>query len=68
MISQAPLLETVFFLRSYFCVMMAYGELLDMGTTSYGFDSMDEVAHQLAVTFGFSGVLYMQGIKGRSPW
>ena len=55
--------------------MMAYGELLEMerkklsmGTTSYGFDSMDEVAHQLAVTFGFSGVLYMQGIKGRSPW
>jgi phospholipid-translocating ATPase len=23
-----------------------------MGTMSYGFDSMDEVAHQLAVAFG----------------
>ena len=56
---------------------------LHMGTMSYGFDSMDEVAHQLAVAFGFSGdhgesgfhlfqcilsVLYMQAIKGRSPW
>jgi phospholipid-translocating ATPase len=26
---------------------------LHMGTVSYGFDSMDEVAHQLAVAFGF---------------
>lgn len=25
---------------------------LHMGTMSYGFDSMDEVAHQLAVAFG----------------
>lgn len=25
---------------------------LHMGTISYGFDSMDEVAHQLAVAFG----------------
>jgi len=28
---------------------------LHMGTMSYGFDSMDEVAHQLAVAFGSSG-------------
>ena len=28
---------------------------LHMGTMSYGSDSMDEVAHQLAVAFGFSG-------------
>lgn len=27
---------------------------LHMGTMSYGFDSMDEVAHQLAVAFGGS--------------
>lgn len=27
---------------------------LHMGTVSYGFDSMDEVAHQLAVAFGAS--------------
>jgi hypothetical protein len=25
---------------------------LHMGTMSYGFDSMDEVAHQLAIAFG----------------
>jgi hypothetical protein len=25
---------------------------LHMGTVSYGFDSMDEVSHQLAVAFG----------------
>ena len=25
---------------------------LHMGTMSYGFDSMDEVAHQLALAFG----------------
>ena len=71
--------------------MMIYKELLEMemkklhmGTMSYGSDSMDEVAHQLAVAFGFSGdhgmsgfhlfqvqflsTLYMQGIKGKSPW
>jgi phospholipid-translocating ATPase len=42
--------------------MMVYGEFLEMemkklhmGTMSYGSDSMDEVAHQLAVAFGFSG-------------
>ena len=42
--------------------MMVYGELLEMemkklhmGTMSYGSDSMDEVAHQLGVAFGFSG-------------
>ena len=41
--------------------MMVYGELLEMemkklhmGTMSYGSDSMDEVAHQLGVAFGFS--------------
>ena len=44
---------------------MVYGELLEMEmkemkklhmeTMSYGSDSMDEVAHQLAVAFGFSG-------------
>ena len=28
---------------------------LHVGTMSYGSDSMDEVAHQLAVAFGFSG-------------
>jgi phospholipid-translocating ATPase len=28
---------------------------LHMGTMSYGFDSMDEVAHQLHVAFGSSG-------------
>jgi phospholipid-translocating ATPase len=28
---------------------------LHMGTMSYGFDSMDEVAHQLEVAFGASG-------------
>jgi len=28
---------------------------LHMGTMSYGSDSMDEVAHQLAVAFGVSG-------------
>lgn len=28
---------------------------LHMGTMSYGSDSMDEVAHQLAVSFGASG-------------
>lgn len=27
---------------------------LHMGTVSYGFDSMDEVAHQLAMAFGTS--------------
>lgn len=27
---------------------------LHMGTVSYGFDSMDEVAHQLAMAFGSS--------------
>ena len=28
---------------------------LHMGTMSYGADSMDEVAHQLALAFGSSG-------------
>ena len=56
---------------------------LHMGTMLYGSDLMDKVAHQLAFTFGFSGdqgesnfiyfrcilsTLYMQGIKGKSPW
>lgn len=42
--------------------MMAYKMFLEMemkklhmGTMSYGSDSMDEVAHQLAVAFGSSG-------------
>ena len=54
---------------------------LHMGTMSYGSDSMDEVAHQLAVAFGFSGdhgesgfsficvfylTLYMQGHQRKS--
>jgi phospholipid-translocating ATPase len=36
---------------------------LHMGTMSYGFDSMDEVAHQLAIAFGASeeyGALSLQ--------
>ena len=33
---------------------------LHMGTVSYGFDSMDEVAHQLAVAFGASAE---QGVR-----
>jgi phospholipid-translocating ATPase len=28
---------------------------LHMGTMSYGFDSMDEVAHQLELAFGNAG-------------
>jgi hypothetical protein len=55
---------------------------LHMGTMSYGSNSMDEIAHQLAVAFGFSGdhgesgfhlfqvylsILYLQRIKGKSP-
>lgn len=28
---------------------------LHMGTMSFGFDSMDEVAHQLSVAYGASG-------------
>jgi len=33
---------------------------LHMGTVSYGFESMDEVAHQLHVAFG-------SGDKGKPP-
>jgi hypothetical protein len=55
---------------------------LHMGTMSYGPDSMDEVAHQLAVAFGISGdhgesglylfqvylsILDMQSIKASLP-
>jgi phospholipid-translocating ATPase len=39
---------------------------LHMGTMSYGFDSMDEVAHQLAVAFGETaeqGKLSSQGMQ-----
>ncbi|KIM23917.1 hypothetical protein M408DRAFT_332096 [Serendipita vermifera MAFF 305830] len=36
---------------------------LHMGTMSYGSDSMDEVAHQLATAFGVSAVQGMQGHK-----
>jgi phospholipid-translocating ATPase len=50
----------ILFFPSYFCVFT--GNLpememkkLHMGTMLYGSDSMDEVAHQLAVAFGFSG-------------
>ena len=66
--------------------MMAYTLFLEMemkklhmGTMSYGSDSMDEVAHQLAVAFGFAGehgeqellsmcilfILYMKHIRGK---
>lgn len=42
--------------RSYFhCDAEMEMKKLHMGTMSYGFDSMDEVAHQLAVAFGSSG-------------
>ncbi|KAF9559015.1 aminophospholipid-transporting P-type ATPase [Agrocybe pediades] len=34
---------------------------LHMGTMSYGSDSMDEIAHQLAVAFGSSGEHHRQG-------
>ncbi len=37
---------------------------LHMGTMSYGFDSMDEVAHQLAVAFGASGE---EGLPALTP-
>ena len=56
---------------------------LHMGSMSYGSNSMDEVAHQLAVAFGFSGdhgeskfhlffrcilsTLYMQASKASLP-
>ena len=56
--------------------MTVDGELLEMemkklhmGTMSYGSDSMDEVAHQLAVAFGFSndqgelvGISFISGV------
>jgi hypothetical protein len=52
----------IYFFPPYFCVNDVYWELLEMemkklhmGTMSYVSDSMDEVAHQLAVAFGFSG-------------
>jgi len=32
-----------------------------MGTMSYGSDSMDEIAHQLAVAFGSTGEHHRQG-------
>jgi hypothetical protein len=53
---------------------------LHMGTMSYGSDSMDEVAHQLAVAFGFEQgeqrnffgcilfTLYLKDIKGKFRW
>ena len=52
----------ILFFWLYLCAVLVYRELLEMemkklhmGTMSYGSDSMDEVAHQLAVAFGFSG-------------
>lgn len=43
-------------LYSPFIIFVAEMELkkLHMGTMSYGSDSMDEIAHQLAVAFGVS--------------
>jgi hypothetical protein len=34
------------------CITEMEMKKLHMGTMSYGFDSMDEVAHQLALAFG----------------
>ena len=66
--------------RIFYCLEMEMKKL-HMGTMSYGSDSMDEVAHQLAVAFGFSGdhgesgfsficvfylTLYMQGHQRKS--
>jgi len=34
---------------------------LHMGTMSYGFDSMDEIAHQLTLAFGAPGEHQRQG-------
>lgn len=47
------------------CVAEMEMKKLHMGTMSYGFDSMDEVAHQLHVAFGNSGdqgglILYLR--------
>ena len=42
---------------------------LHMGTMSYGFDSMDEVAHQLAMAFGETfeqGAPYFRGTSDDS--
>ena len=39
--------------RLFFCAEMEMKKL-HMGTVSYGFESMDEVAHQLHVAFGSS--------------
>lgn len=36
---------------------------LHMGTVSYGHDSMDEVAHQLAMAFGAAGELRKFGLE-----
>jgi len=37
---------------------------LHMGTMAYGFDSMDEVAHQLATAFDAVGKSFSQAILG----
>jgi phospholipid-translocating ATPase len=37
------------------------------GTMSYGSDSMDEVAHQLAIAFGFSGDHGRKRIELQTP-
>lgn len=40
---------------------------LHMGTISYGFDSMDEVAHQLATAFGGEHGMYLfRSVKPRT--
>lgn len=36
------------------CTLEMEMRKLHMGTMSYGYDSMDEVAHQLAIAFGVS--------------
>jgi len=48
------LFQLLFFSEMLTCAFMAEMEMkkLHMGTMSYGFDSMDEVTHQLAMAFG----------------
>jgi phospholipid-translocating ATPase len=51
------------YLRRECMVVIMFAEMelkkLHMGTMSYGFDSMDEVAHQLATAFGVSAAQCM---------
>ena len=58
-LTQNGIISTLIFCRDdsrriFYCLEMEMKKL-HMGTMSYGSDSMDEVAHQLAVAFGFSG-------------